>query len=244
MAPLLLKCQTSTINILRKSYIVPTLALPLPKAGGDHSVPQPKDRGDHSVPQNQKANFEVAKQFIEAIAFTMTPWPVISDEKYLMIDEAWQLAIEDLDWQRKLAGAPVSTPSVCQLPSCPPLKSIRKPEKPYLFTRFSAPRLHLWWYQSVKLYTIETKDWYHSRAFASQSNVQSYRLDLWSATELRIKVKKILFDNAYLSKVINEKKSWFMQMEVLDLIYHQLFFTSNSLGWQPTTSQFSQPLTL
>jgi len=33
-------------------------------------------------------------------------------------------------------------------------------------------------------------------------------------------------------------------MEVLDLIYHQFFFTTNSLGRQPTTSQFLQPHTL
>ena len=31
-------------------------------------------------------------------------------------------------------------------------------------------------------------------------------------------------------------------MEVLDLIYDQLFFTGNSLRRQPTTSQFIQPL--
>ena len=31
-------------------------------------------------------------------------------------------------------------------------------------------------------------------------------------------------------------------MEVLDLIYHQFFFTANSFGRQPTTSQFFQPL--
>jgi hypothetical protein len=45
-----------------------------------------------------------------------------------------------------------------------------------------------------------------------------------------MQVKKLLFDDAYLSKVIDDKKSWFTQMEVLDLIYHQLFFTANSLG--------------
>jgi len=33
-----------------------------------------------------------------------------------------------------------------------------------------------------------------------------------------------------------------MQMEVLDLIYHQFFFTTNSLGRQPTTSLYFQPL--
>jgi len=32
-------------------------------------------------------------------------------------------------------------------------------------------------------------------------------------------------------------------MEVLDLIYYQFFFTANSLGFQPTTSQHFQPLT-
>jgi len=46
-----------------------------------------------------------------------------------------------------------------------------------------------------------------------------------------------------LSKVVEDKKSWFKQMEVLDLIYHQFFFTANSLGRQPTTSQYFQPLT-
>jgi hypothetical protein len=68
-------------------------------------------------------------------------------------------------------------------------------------------------------------------------------LNLGSETELRIQVKKLLFDDAYLSKVINDKKAWFTWMEVLDLIYHQFFFTTNILGLQPTTSQFFQPLT-
>jgi hypothetical protein len=36
-----------------------------------------------------------------------------------MVDKASQLAIEAQDRQRALAGAPVSTPSVCQLPSGP-----------------------------------------------------------------------------------------------------------------------------
>jgi len=52
---------------------------------------------------------------------------------------------------------------------------------------------------------------------------------------------ELLFDNAYLSQVINDKKSWFPQMEVLDLFYHQYFFAANSLGLKPTTSQFFQP---
>jgi hypothetical protein len=78
---------------------------------------------------------------------------------------------------------------------------------------------------------------------AHRTIVCSYRLDLGSETELRIQVMELLFDDAYLSKVIDDKKSWFMWMEVLDLIYHQFFFTTNSLGRQPTTLQFFKPLT-
>jgi hypothetical protein len=94
MAPPLLKCQKSTINILHKSDIVPAQALPLPMAGGEQNVPQPKAGGDHNVPQHQKATFDVAKRVMEAIIFTKTPWPIISDEKYLMVDEGSELAIE------------------------------------------------------------------------------------------------------------------------------------------------------
>ena len=39
-----------------------------------------------------------------------------------MVEEAWKLAIEAQDHQRALAGAPVHTPSVCQLPGGPYLK--------------------------------------------------------------------------------------------------------------------------
>jgi len=111
MAPPLLKRQKSTINISRESDIVQ--ALPLPKAGGDHNMPQQKPGGgDHNVPQHPKATFEVPKWFMVAIVFTKTPWPIISDEMYSMVDEAWQLAIEAQDCQRALAGALVGAPSV------------------------------------------------------------------------------------------------------------------------------------
>jgi hypothetical protein len=78
---------------------------------------------------------------------------------------------------------------------------------------------------------------------AHQTIVRGYRLDLGSETESGIQVKELLFDDAYLSKVIDDKKAWFTQMEVLDFIYHQLFFTANILGRQPTISQFFKPLT-
>ena len=62
------------------------------------------------------------KRFMEAIVFTKTPSPILSSEKYLMGEQAWKLAIEALDHQRARAGAPVGTPSVCQLPGGPSLK--------------------------------------------------------------------------------------------------------------------------
>jgi hypothetical protein len=115
MPPPLLKREKSTINISRESDIVQ--ALPLPKAGGDHNMPQQTPGGgDHNVPQHQQNTFEVAKRFMEAIVFTKTPWPIISNEKYSMVDDAWQLMIEAQDRKRALAGASVGAPSGCQLP--------------------------------------------------------------------------------------------------------------------------------
>ena len=122
IAPPLLKHQKSTINILRESDVLPAQALPLPKTGGDQNVPQPKAGGDHNVPPRQQVTFEVAKQFMDAIIYTKTPWPIISDEKYSMVDKAWNLAIEAQHRLRALAGASVGTPSVCQLASGPSLK--------------------------------------------------------------------------------------------------------------------------
>jgi hypothetical protein len=85
--PPLLNCQKSTINISPESDIVQ--ALPLPMAGEDQNVPQQKPvGGDHNVPQHQQGTFDVAKLFKEAIVFTKIPWPIISDEKYSMVDEA------------------------------------------------------------------------------------------------------------------------------------------------------------
>jgi len=51
--------------------------------------------------------------------FRKTAWPILSDEKYKMVDEPCKLAIEALDGQCALAGTPVGTPSVCQLPTGP-----------------------------------------------------------------------------------------------------------------------------
>ena len=53
---------------------------------------------------------------------TKTAWPILFDDKYSMVDEAWKLPIEAQDCQRVLAAAPVGTPFVCQFPSGPSLK--------------------------------------------------------------------------------------------------------------------------
>jgi len=72
--------------------------------------------------------------------------------------------------------------------------------------------------------------------------VCSNQLDLLSETKLQIQIMELLIANTYLSKVVDDKKSWFTWMVVLDLIYHKCFFTTNSLGCQPITSQYFKPL--
>jgi len=125
MAPPLLKRQKSSLlNKLSESdRASPGRALVLPnKSSGDQNSPQPKASSDQKVPQHQNATFEVEKRFMEAIVFTKTPWAILSDDKYSIVEEAWKLATEAQDHQRALAGPPVGTPSVCQLPGCPSLK--------------------------------------------------------------------------------------------------------------------------
>jgi len=57
---------------------------------------------------------------MEAIVFTMTPWPISSDHMDSMIEDAWMVAIEFQYCQQAFACAPVATPSECQLPGGPP----------------------------------------------------------------------------------------------------------------------------
>jgi len=124
MAPSLLKCQKSALlNKSSKSDRAPSAqALLQPKSSGDQNAPQPKASADQNVPQHQKPTCEVAKRFMEGIVFVKTPWPILSDNKHSMVEEAMKLAIEAQDRQRALAGAPAGTPSARQLPSGPSLK--------------------------------------------------------------------------------------------------------------------------
>jgi len=134
------------------------------KSSGDQNIPQPKASSDQNVPQHQKCTFELAKRFMEAIVFTKNPWPMISDDKYSMGEEAWKLAIVAQDRQRASAAAPVGTLSVCQLPGGPSLKI-----DPQTREAVSLDVCSLVLYQTygywvpLKIYIVETADWYHSR---------------------------------------------------------------------------------
>jgi len=76
-----------------------------------------------------------------------------------------------------------------------------------------------------------------------QTIVHRYWQDLNSETMVQIQGKELRSDDAYPSNVIDDKKSWFTCMDVLDSIYIRFFCTTNSLGCQPTTSPFFQPPT-
>jgi hypothetical protein len=156
IAPVSLNRPKSVINISCKTDIVQVPQLP--KASGDQIVPQPKAGGDRNVPKHQKPTFEVAKRFMEATIFTKTPWPIISDEKYSMVDEAWKLAIEAQDRQRALAGAPVGTPSVCQLPGGPSLKiDPQTGEAVNVYSVFCSS-IGLMMILNLETYLVKTKD--------------------------------------------------------------------------------------
>jgi len=86
--------------------------------------------------------FEVAKRFMEAIVFTKTLRPISSDDKYSMIEEAWKPLIEAHNHQWALTGAPVVTPSVCQLCSGQSLKINLQTREP-ISLGFCSTHLHL-----------------------------------------------------------------------------------------------------
>jgi hypothetical protein len=68
------------------------------------------------------ATFEAVKRFMEANEFWMTSWPILSNDKYSMVEAAWKQAFDAADDQWVLEGAPLGTPSIYQVPSRPSLK--------------------------------------------------------------------------------------------------------------------------
>jgi hypothetical protein len=125
IAPLLLNPQKSFFyNKLSQSDYTPSAreVVLSNKSSGDQNIPQPKACSDQNVPEHHTATVEVLKRFNEAIVLTNTPWAILSNDKFPVVEEARKQAIEAQDCERALAGAHVGTPSVCQLPSCPSLK--------------------------------------------------------------------------------------------------------------------------
>jgi len=124
LAPPLLKHQKSALlNWLSVSNCAPsTQALPLRKSGGDQNIPQPKARTDQNVPQHHKATSEVAKRFMEPIVFRKNPSPILSDNKYSIIEQPWKLTIGTQDRQWTFARTPIGTPSVRWFPGSPSVK--------------------------------------------------------------------------------------------------------------------------
>jgi len=101
---------------------------------------------------------------MEAIVFTKTPWPILSDDKYWMVEEAWKRAIEAQDRQRAFAGAPAGTPSVCQLPGGPSLKIDPQTREAVslgicLMLPYQIYNIDL----CPKIYIFKIEDMYHSR---------------------------------------------------------------------------------
>jgi len=202
MAPPLLKHQKSALlNTSSKSdRVLSSQTLPQSKWSGHQDVPHLKARADSHVPQHQKATVEVARRFMEAFLFMKTPWAILFDDKYTMLEEGLNLAIVAQDRQQVVAASPVSTQLVCELPSRPSLKIDRQTG--------TAPSLGFHWMLFYQIYNIDYTPIYTYWMLkkitirgqlddgAHQTVIHGYQFDLRSVTELHIQVKKLLFDNA------------------------------------------------
>jgi len=166
--PALLKHRKSAINISHESDIVQALALA--KAGGVQNVPQTKAGGDQNVPQHHNPTFELAERFMEATIFIKTPSPIISDEKYSMVQQTWKLAIGAQDCQLALASAPAGAPSVCRLPSGSSLEiDLQTPEAVCVYSVFCS-WIGLMMILNLETYIVKTADGFHWSAVGRVSS--------------------------------------------------------------------------
>jgi hypothetical protein len=124
MVPPALHHQRSTFlnKWFKTDCTLPMLALPLPKPSADKNVPQPKASRDQNATDHQNITFELVKRLMERIIIAWTPWPIISNDKHPMAENAWKLAIDVQDCQWVSAGACIGTPSGWQLPHSPALE--------------------------------------------------------------------------------------------------------------------------
>lgn len=66
----------------------------------------------------------VEKMMMDAIVFMTTPWPIVSDDMYTMVQDSRNQAIDAQDHQWARASTSLGTQSVCPLPSVPYLKTV------------------------------------------------------------------------------------------------------------------------
>jgi len=91
--PQLTHQMSTLLNKLTKSDCAPSaLARPLPKTSGDGNIPQFKASCVQADRNHNQATFEVVKTLMEEIMFTKTPWPILTDAKYTMVEKACKLA--------------------------------------------------------------------------------------------------------------------------------------------------------
>lgn len=62
------------------------------------------------------ATIDITNNFVKVVIFIRTPWPILCDDNYSIVQVVWTLNIECQNWQRPIAGASIGTQSVCQLP--------------------------------------------------------------------------------------------------------------------------------
>jgi hypothetical protein len=116
-------------NVSKSDHAPSTQGLLLCKTTGDQKVPQPKASADQNTHKHQNATVEVVKRFMEGIIFMGTTSPILSNNKYLLVEDPWKLAIDAQDHQQALPGASEGMPSVCQLPSGPFFKIVPQTQK-------------------------------------------------------------------------------------------------------------------
>jgi len=77
-----------------ESNHVSTRAVLLSMSTADQKFLQPDVYGDYNDSKPQDALFEVTEMFTQDIMLMNIPWPLISNNKFWIVDESWILAIE------------------------------------------------------------------------------------------------------------------------------------------------------
>jgi len=109
--PPLCKLQMPPLNNSYRAEHVPGYMHLLPKYSTDQSFPQMIASRHHKVSQFQWVTVQIVRLLAKPIVYLKTKWAIVSDKKYLMIDNFWEIAIEVQDWQCASTGAHTSIQS-------------------------------------------------------------------------------------------------------------------------------------